>query len=323
MNAKENALRIIHFDHPERVMSGPPAYQLCYHGCNHESFDNDAGDGSPLGSRWVDVWGTEWHKIHEGVMGLPTGNPLSEVENLKHYQWPDPDDERICGKIYQMAESFRGGDLFLAGSHRDTLWEKAYMLVGMENVTMYFFTEPEFTREVLHRIMDFQLGIAKHYIKLGIEIANLGDDLGTQIGSLLGPEVVNEYLIPEYKRLFDFYKERNVLIGFHSCGNIESALETFMFLGVDILNPVQATANDLNKVRAITKGRMTLQGGVNSATIMDGPVEKIVKEVRERMYQLGQNGGYFCSPDQGMPFPKEHIDAVYRAVEEYGHYPLS
>jgi hypothetical protein len=34
------------------------------------------------------------------------------------------------------------------------------MLVGMENIMMYFYTEPGFAREVLRRIMDFQLGIA-------------------------------------------------------------------------------------------------------------------------------------------------------------------
>ena len=36
---------------------------------------------------------------------------------------------------------------FLAGQHRDTLWEKAYMLVGMENLMVYFKTEPEAVHE--------------------------------------------------------------------------------------------------------------------------------------------------------------------------------
>ena len=31
----------------------------------------------------------------------------------------------------------------------DTLWEKAYMLVGMENMMVYFLSEPGFAREVL------------------------------------------------------------------------------------------------------------------------------------------------------------------------------
>jgi uroporphyrinogen decarboxylase len=256
-------------------------------------------------------------------MGLPESYPLTEVEDLRCYSWPDPDDERICAKLYQMAEAFPGGDLFLAGSHRDTLWEKAYMLVGMENIMLCFFTEPEFVREVLHRIMDFQLGIAEHYIKVGIEFAYLGDDLGTQQGPLLSPKILHEFLVPEYERLFQFYKERDVLIQFHSCGRIEWAIETFMKLGVDVLNPIQATANDLDKVRSLTQGRMALHGGVSTATVMDGPVSRIVQEVRERLWQLGKNGGYFCAPDQSMPFPTPHIDALREAVGEFGRYPLS
>jgi hypothetical protein len=38
------------------------------------------------------------------------------------------------------------------------------MLVGMETMMVNFLTEPEFVREVLHHIMDFQLGIAAHYL---------------------------------------------------------------------------------------------------------------------------------------------------------------
>jgi uroporphyrinogen-III decarboxylase len=95
-----------------------------------------------------------------------------------------------------------------------------------------------------------------------------------------------------------------------------------MELGVDVLNPVQARANDLDKVRAITQGRMALQGAVATETIMSGPKERIVAEVRERLWQLGRHGGYFCCPDQGMPFPAENIAAFHEAVERYGKYPL-
>jgi uroporphyrinogen decarboxylase len=196
------------------------------------------------------------------------------------------------------------------------------MLVGMENLMIYFYTEPGFVREVMRHIMDFQLGIAAHYLKLGIEFAYLGDDLGTQQGALLGPKIVNEFLVPEYTRLFQLYKERGVLIWFHSCGNVASVVETFMRLGVDVLNPVQATANDLDQLRTVTQGRMALHGGISSALIMDGPVDRIVAEVWQHMWQLGRDGGYFCAPDQGMPFPQAHLDAVHDAVERYGRYPL-
>jgi uroporphyrinogen decarboxylase len=322
MNAKENALRIIRFDLPERVVSECPTHKIAYRGANHEGYV-EGGHHLPVGSRWVDIWGTGWHREHAGVMGFPREHPLADLPHaLSVYEWPDPDDERICGWIYRQAEGWDREESLLQGSHRDTLWEKSYMLVGMQDLMCLFFTEPDAVRELLHRIMDFQLGIARHYVAVGTEMVGMGDDLGTQKGLLLSPAIIHEFLVPEYRRLFDFYQERGVLVNFHSCGHVTPILETFMDLGVDILNPVQATANDLDEMRRCTQGRMALQGGVRSATIVAGPVEAIRDEVAQRLWQLGREGGYFCGPDQGMPWPEEHIQALYDVVDELGRYPL-
>ncbi len=56
MNAKENALRIINFNSPERIVTDPPAYNIAYHGCHHEAYDG-TGSNSPVGTHWKDIWG--------------------------------------------------------------------------------------------------------------------------------------------------------------------------------------------------------------------------------------------------------------------------
>lgn len=323
MSVRENALRIIRFDHPERVHGGSlPTHDLCYRGCNHEGYQG-GGHHLPVGSTWTDIWGTLWQREHEGVMGFPRGHPLAEVAALRDYSWPNPDDERICRAIYEGREKFPGGDLLLMGKHRDTLWEKAYMLVGMEAMMVYFHTEPNFVRHVLHRIMDFQLGLSRHYLACGVEMVLGSDDLGTQRGLLLGPRIMHEFLMPEYRRLFELYRSRGVLIAFHSCGCIEQVVGDLMDLGINVLNPVQATANDQQKVRRLTQGRMALYGGVSTAVIMDGPVERIELETRRAMWRLGREGGYICSSDQYLPFPEAHFEALLRTVETYGRYPLT
>jgi uroporphyrinogen decarboxylase len=256
-------------------------------------------------------------------MGFPRVHPLADFPAaLRDYNWPNPDDERICGPIYEKAKEWDSDNVFLAGSHRETLWEKSYMLVGMEKLMCSFYEEPQAAGDLLHRVMDFQLAIARHYLEVGIEIASLGDDLGTQRGLLLPPEILHDLFVPEYRRLFGLYRRHGVVITFHSCGHVTSILDVFMDLGVDVLNPVQATANDLDEVRRITQGRMALQGAVSSATVVSGPVSAIRREVAQRLWQLGREGGYFCGPDQGMPWPKEHIDALHEAVDEMGRYPL-
>lgn len=75
-------------------------------------------------------------------------------------------------------------------------------------------------------------------------------------------------------------------------------------------------------MRRRTLGRMALQGGVRSSTVVAGPVEAIRGEVAQRLWQLGHEGGYFCGPDQGMPWPEAHIQALRDAVAELGRYPL-
>lgn len=150
----------------------------------------------------------------------------------------------------------------------------------------------------------------------------MSDDLGTQSRLLLSRRTIEELLVPEYRRIFSLYKSHGVLVRFHSCGHTEPILDLFMDLGADVLNPVQASANDLAAVRARTSGRMALEGGVSSALVVNGPVEAIREEARRLMRVLGAEGGYFCSPDQGMPWPEEHIQALREAVADHGSYPL-
>ena len=324
MTQKENALRIIRFDHPEWVAGFFPGWTIGYHGVNHQSYEEEGDDAHwrPVGVKWKDIWGTGWVKDQPDVMGFPRENPLSEPEIPEDYVWPDPDDPRIYKKIYDGAEAYRASgktdEYFLCGYHRDTLWEKAYMLVGMENMMCYFYEEPEYAAEILHRIMDFQMGIAKHYAAVGVEMVAVGDDMGTQCSLLFSREIFDKFLRPEYERLFSFYRERGILINFHSCGHIEPLLDTFIELGVDILNPVQVTANNLAYVREKTQGKIALQGAISSALLMDGPTDLIRSTVRDTIALLGKDGGYFCSADQYMPYPQEHVNAMWEAVRDFG-----
>lgn len=82
MNARENALRIINFDNPERVVSTPPAYVLAWLGCNHEGYQG-GGHDSPVGMKWTDVWGVDWHKVQDGVMGISRGQQMLRIDQEK------------------------------------------------------------------------------------------------------------------------------------------------------------------------------------------------------------------------------------------------
>jgi hypothetical protein len=39
-------------------------------------------------------------------------------------------------------------------------------------------------------------------VAVGVEMVGMSDDLGTQRGLLLSPKIIQEFLVPEYRRLF-------------------------------------------------------------------------------------------------------------------------
>lgn len=320
MTPRENLLRVLAFDHPEYVPAGIPCFGLSYVGAGHEAIDGSGGDGSPAGSRWFDIWGVGWHKELPEVMGLTEIYPLADITQVDRFACPDPFDPRICRPIQQTVLDFDRMQCFLCGFHRNLLFEQAYKLVGMEALFIAFYEEPDAMKTLLHRIIDFHLGLAQQYVARGIEWASMGDDLGHQHGLLFSREMLEELFVPEYRRLFDYYKAHSVRINFHSCGRIQDICDLFIELGVDVLNPVQASANDLRLLRARTQGKMTLYGAIPSHVVVEGPVERIRGEVREKIALLGQEGGYICSTDQAMPTPPAHLQALDDAIREYGRY---
>ena len=323
MTPRENLLRVLAFDHPEYVPTYPPYYGIHYLGANHESIDGTGGDNSPVGTHWMDIWGVGWHKELPDVMGLTESYPLADITKVDQYRCPDPYDPRICDTIHAASLDFDRNQLFLVGSHRNLIFEQAYKLVGMEALFIAFYEEPEAVKTLLHRIIDFHLGIAQQYIARGVEWASMSEDLGHQSGLFFSRDILDEFFVPEYRRLFDYYQQHEVKINFHSCGRIQDIVDIFIDLGINILNPVQATANDLKLLRARTQGRLTLQGAIPSHIVSTGPITRIRAEVREKISLLGKDGGYICSPDQGMPTPAAHIVALEEAIQEYGQYPIS
>jgi hypothetical protein len=320
---RENALEMLNFGSPERITSGPPGYGIGYYGQNPTDTPEGVIENPQVGSRWVDMWGIGNHKEHEGVMAFPEVPPIPEPAALKDYTWMDPDDEKICGKIYTDYENAPEGTDWFSGGHRCLLWERAYKLTGMENLMMYFYTEPGFIKDVFHHIMDFNLGIAKHYLKLGVTSVGYSDDLGSQAGPLFGMNIFDEFFKPEYKRFYDMYRENGVYVGTHSCGRIDMFIESWIELGLSSLNPIQVSANDLDLVRDKTKGRLVLHGAISNIVLSEGTADDVRREVRNRMWQLGRDGGYFACPDQYMPWPEENYQTMHEAIEEFGEYPLS
>jgi uroporphyrinogen decarboxylase len=86
-------------------------------------------------------------------------------------------------------------------------------------------------------------------------------------------------------------------------------------MGVNILNPVQASANDFVLLKEKARGRLVLYGGMDCDLLMRGTPDEVRANAKRVMKILGNGGGYIANPDQLLPFPKENINMLRETVE--------
>jgi len=311
MNAKENLLKAVFFEDPEYIPR-----------TNEDVIVSFQFEGNFKLEDWTDKWGVEWKITREDMVPFPKGNPLPDLEYLDDYVFPDPDELDFTEDHRRLLRSIDRNSHLVYGSLTYFMFERAWALMGMENFMKSFFTHPKEMKKLLHEIADFNIRVFERYLEASVDGVTFSEDLGHQRGPMISPKSFRDFFVPEYGRRFDSLVKEDRIIDFHSCGRVQEIAEYLIDVGVTVLNPVQARANDLALMKEKCDGKMALKGGIDSDLLMLGPIDEILGEVKRVMSVLAPSGGYIIGPDQGMPFPQGNIEALWKAAESYGRYPL-
>jgi len=151
-----------------------------------------------------------------------------------------------------------------------------------------------------------------------------GADFGTQNGPFISPDMYREFYKPFHKKINDWIHTHTPWKTFyHSCGSIVAFLDDFVEAGVDILNPVQTSAKDMDPKMLKEKYGDKLVfwgGGVDTQkTLPFGSPEEVRKEVAERCRTFGKGGGYVFNTVHNIQskVPIDNLLAMFQAVREF------
>jgi uroporphyrinogen decarboxylase len=162
-----------------------------------------------------------------------------------------------------------------------------------------------------------------------IEIVHAGDDMGTQNNSFYSPDLYKEMVYPYQKKLLQFIKQKTYAkIFFHSCGSISNLLDDMIDAGVDILNPVQHTAKNMNLkfLKQNFGDKLSFQGGIDQQNVLSQGTKKDIRtEVKNCIRKLAPGGGYILNAVHNIvpEVSGENLITMYKSAREYGKYPLS
>jgi len=156
-----------------------------------------------------------------------------------------------------------------------------------------------------------------------------GTDFGTQRGGFISPDLYRDLYLPFHKRINDWvHTHTKWKTFFHTCGSIYHLIPSLIEAGVDILNPVQCSAADMNPARLKQEFGDKIVfwgGGVDTQkTLPFGTPDEVRREVAERIRIFAPGGGFVFNTIHNIQAktPVENLLAMFESAHEAGRYPM-
>jgi uroporphyrinogen decarboxylase len=316
------------------ISASPPDVKL---GRTLEGSLDDPFEGfvSGLGKKhtFMDEWGVVWRRAayYYDMVDFPMKD-LGTLEDLERYQIPDPRDPgRVRGLRERACAARETGCAVTLDPLAGGLLEMASSIRGHSNFYMDMVANQEFANSLLDRITDFFVAFYETALAAAgdtIDIVFFGDDYGTQQNMIISLRMWRQMIKPRLARLIHAIKNQaNVRYQHHSCGAIAPILPDLIEIGVDILNPLQPSAQgmDLPNIKSEFGNRLVLHGAIDQqGTLPHGTPLEVRQEVARRVHDLAPGGGYIVavSPNIQADVPPENILVLFQTVKELGIYPV-
>ena len=263
----------------------------------------------------LDDWGTIWDCRESKDIGNITNYPVN-ADNVNDFPFPDPDDPVRYQGFQELIDA--NEDRFVVANFSLSLWERAYVLAGMENMMIAMMADEKFTNAFFDRILEWNLRVIEQFCSFDIDAVLLGDDYGQQTGLLLGAKLWRKYLKPRIKQMSEAVKSKGHYVFIHSCGNIVELFDNLIEMGLDVYNPFQPEVMDVFEVKKQYGDRLCFYGGISTQkTLPFGTVQEVKDEVSRLIEKIGKNGGYFAAPAHDTPsdVKTENVAAMIEVLQ--------
>lgn len=226
--------------------------------------------------------------------------PLSDVttiDGLDAFPWPKIDTWDYS-KIDQGIEEKKDKAVW---SRSRGCFQTAQLMRGMERFLVDLALEPDYACRIMDHVLDFVMTDAKYSIEAGngrYTFVEYNDDVATQRSILISPAMWRKYVKPRMKLFCEMVHSYGVKVKYHSCGSIYSVIPDLIEIGVDILNPIQTLAADMDPFRLKREfGKdICLHGAVDIQNLLPNSSKLEVKDyVRKLIDIVGKDGGYILA----------------------------
>ena len=287
------------------------------------------------GRTWHDLtdeFGVRWSMPDDQPLYMDiTHHPLAgaSIAEIADYPFPKGDDAgRFEGLRDRAMELKNETPYAVVSGISGVVYEICWYMRGLEEWFVDMLRQPEFCEAVLDQTLRFWMDWFRVFLdEVGdvVDVIMIGDDLAGQQGPLFGPSLYRRLVKPRQKRLVQYIRSRTeAKIWYHTCGSCVQYIPDLLDNGIDVLNPVQISADNMSPadLKARFGDRLAFWGGSIDAqhVLPSGSPEEIRQEVRRNLEIWKPDGGYVFNNVHNIQagVPPENIVALYEAAYEYG-----
>ncbi len=282
----------------------------------------------------VDEFGVRWSMPDDQPFFMDiTLHPLANatIEEIKEYPFPKGDDPGRFAGLRDRALHIRQETPYAVVSGiSGVTYEICWYMRGLEKWFMDMMTNPRFCEALIDQTFKFWMDWFRVFLgEVGdlVDVIMIGDDLAGQTGPLFNPMVYKEIVKPRHKKLVQYIKSRTkAKIWYHTCGACTQYIPELIDNGIDVLNPVQISAVDMEPINLKARFGDKLSfwgGGIDAQHILPhGTPEQVREEVRKNLEAFKPGGGYVFNNVHNIQagVPPENVVALYDAAYEFGFY---
>jgi len=281
-----------------------------------------------------------WRMPDGGLYFNQVYRPLAQattIAEIEAFELPDISDEELAWLRREARRLYETTDKAIMGHFGGNILEAAQGLRGWEQFMMDMARNPKLAQALTQKLADHYVANLPRYLEaVGdyIHIIQMGDDLGTQRGPQMSPRMYRQIIKPAHRQVYEYVKTHSdkgtdkprPCIFLHTCGSIYKLIPDLIEIGVDILNPVQISAAEMDPARLKREFGRDITfwgGGADTQHVLPNAMpEQVRQHVRELIEVFAPGGGYvFCQVHNIQAnVPPENVVAMFETALEFGCY---
>ena len=363
MTARQRTRKAINFEEADRIPIDnwmvPEIKKRCmeYWGCENEEellefLGVDVRDNygaSYVGQEFKkyddgtveDLWGVRRKVVtygkgtsHEGTFKEVSWSPLEHmktVEEINTYtRWPTPDwwdyskVKQDCAKWHPQYFVLNKGDRL----DRTAQLKPMMYMRGIQQTFIDLAANPKIVECIRDHIINYFVNYNPKVFQAAAEEMDMfmmGDDMGGQQGSLVGPDMWKRYFADGFRKYCDIAHKYGLKVMYHTCGDVYALIPLMIENGLDCLQSVQPTATnmDIKRLKKEFGKHLSFQGGMDIQQVLPlGTREDVKKMVKYAADNAKSGGGYIFGTSHNIQADTaiENVAALFEAYHEYGVY---